>query len=81
VLRDPRCPSSAMRGRYLRRRMVRLQLSLLRKVAPELRQVVQDDGKVRLVLKDWRSSASLEDRGTSDARRQIPGQFLPRTRP
>src|SRR4029079_7451085 len=24
-----------------------------RKVAPELRQVVQDDGKVRLVLKDW----------------------------
>jgi protein-disulfide isomerase len=24
-----------------------------RKVAPELRQVVEDDGKVRLVLKDW----------------------------
>jgi protein-disulfide isomerase len=24
-----------------------------RKVSPELRQVVQDDGKVRLVLKDW----------------------------
>ena len=24
-----------------------------RKVAPELRQVVQDDGKVRLVFKDW----------------------------
>ena len=24
-----------------------------RKVEPELRQVVQDDGKVRLVLKDW----------------------------
>jgi protein-disulfide isomerase len=24
-----------------------------RKVAPEIRQVVQDDGKVRLVLKDW----------------------------
>ena len=24
-----------------------------RKLAPELRQVVQDDGKVRLVLKDW----------------------------
>jgi protein-disulfide isomerase len=24
-----------------------------RKVAPEVRQVVQDDGKVRLVLKDW----------------------------
>jgi protein-disulfide isomerase len=24
-----------------------------RKVAPELRQVVQDDGKVRLALKDW----------------------------
>src|SRR6202040_2440818 len=24
-----------------------------RKVEPELRQVVQDDGKVKLVLKDW----------------------------
>jgi protein-disulfide isomerase len=24
-----------------------------RKIAPELRQVVQDDGKVRLILKDW----------------------------
>jgi protein-disulfide isomerase len=24
-----------------------------RKIAPELRQVVEDDGKVRLVLKDW----------------------------
>jgi protein-disulfide isomerase len=24
-----------------------------RKVAPELRQVVEDDGKIRLVLKDW----------------------------
>jgi protein-disulfide isomerase len=24
-----------------------------RKLAPELRQVVQDDGKVRLILKDW----------------------------
>lgn len=24
-----------------------------RKIAPEVRQVVQDDGKVRLVLKDW----------------------------
>ena len=24
-----------------------------RKIAPELRQVVQDDGKIRLVMKDW----------------------------
>src|SRR3954467_672463 len=24
-----------------------------RKIAPEIRQVVQDDGKVKLVLKDW----------------------------
>ena len=24
-----------------------------RKIAPEIQQVVQDDGKVRLVLKDW----------------------------
>src|SRR3979409_187200 len=24
-----------------------------RKIEPELRQVVQDDGKIRLVLKDW----------------------------
>jgi protein-disulfide isomerase len=29
------------------------QCPYCRKIAPELRQVVQDDGKVRLVLKDW----------------------------
>jgi protein-disulfide isomerase len=29
------------------------QCPYCRKVEPELRQVVQDDGKVRLVLKDW----------------------------
>jgi protein-disulfide isomerase len=29
------------------------QCPYCRKVAPELRQVVSDDGKVRLVLKDW----------------------------
>jgi protein-disulfide isomerase len=29
------------------------QCPYCRKIAPELRQVVQDDGKLRLVLKDW----------------------------
>jgi protein-disulfide isomerase len=29
------------------------QCPYCRKIAPELRQVVRDDGKVRLVLKDW----------------------------
>lgn len=29
------------------------QCSYCRKIEPELRQVVQNDGKVRLVLKDW----------------------------
>src|SRR5258708_9235479 len=29
------------------------QCPYCRKLEPELRQVVQDDGKVRLVLKDW----------------------------
>jgi protein-disulfide isomerase len=29
------------------------QCPYCRKIAPEIRQVVQDDGKVRLVLKDW----------------------------
>src|SRR5260370_15026947 len=33
--------------------MVRLSMPLLPQAQPELRQVVQDDGKVRLVLKDW----------------------------
>ncbi len=33
--------------------MFRLSLSVLPQARPELRQVVQDDGKVRLVLKDW----------------------------
>src|ERR1700682_2887092 len=29
------------------------QCPYCRKIEPDLRQVVQDDGKVRLVLKDW----------------------------
>jgi protein-disulfide isomerase len=29
------------------------QCPYCRKIAPEIQQVVQDDGKVRLVLKDW----------------------------
>ena len=36
-----------------------------RKIEPELRQVVQDDGKVRLVLKDW----PILGRGLEDRRR------------
>ena len=47
-----------------------------RKIEPELRQVVQDDGKVRLVFKDWPIlRRGLEDRGADGAGKQIPGQI------
>ena len=47
-----------------------------RKVAPEIRQVVQDDGKVRLVLKDWPVLGEVSMLGVADgAGRQISGQI------
>ena len=47
-----------------------------RKIAPELRQVVQDDGKVRLVLKDWPILGEVSKIARADgAGRQIPGQI------
>ena len=46
-----------------------------RKIAPEIRQVVQDDGKVRLVLKDWPILGEVSKiRGADGAGREVPGQ-------
>ena len=54
VLRDPEIPSLGNpNGDLTIVEYFDYQCPYCRKVEPELRQVVQDDGKVRLVLKDW----------------------------
>jgi len=54
VLRDPEIPVIGKRQwRHHHRRMVRLQLPLLPQARARASTGVQDDGKVRLVLKDW----------------------------
>lgn len=54
VLRDPDIPVAGnVDGDITIVEYFDYQCPYCRKVAPELRQVVQDDGKVRLVLKDW----------------------------
>ena len=54
VLRDPDIPVAGnRRGDITIVECFDYQCPYCRKVEPELRQVVQDDGKVRLVLKDW----------------------------
>ena len=54
VLRDPDIPAAGnVDGDITIVEYFDYQCPYCRKVEPELRQVVQDDGKVRLVLKDW----------------------------
>jgi len=54
VLRDPDIPVAGNAdGDVTIVEYFDYQCPYCRKVEPELRQVVQDDGKVRLVLKDW----------------------------
>ena len=54
VLRDPDIPVAGnVEGDITIVEYFDYQCPYCRKVEPELRQVVQDDGKVRLVLKDW----------------------------
>ena len=54
VLRDPEIPVAGnANGDITIVEYFDYQCPYCRKVEPELRQVVQDDGKVRLVLKDW----------------------------
>jgi protein-disulfide isomerase len=54
VLRDPDVPVAGNReGDITIVEWSDYQCPYCRRVEPELRQVVQDDGKVRLVLKDW----------------------------
>jgi protein-disulfide isomerase len=54
VLRDPDIPAAGnANGDITIVEYFDYNCPYCRKVAPELRQVVQDDGKVRLVLKDW----------------------------
>ena len=54
VLRDPDIPVAGnAAGDITIVEYFDYQCPYCRKIAPELRQVVQDDGKIRLVLKDW----------------------------
>ena len=54
VLRDPDVPVAGnSQGDISIVEWFDYQCPYCRKLEPELRQVVQDDGKVRLVLKDW----------------------------
>src|SRR5260370_40396203 len=54
VLRDPDIPVAGnAAGDITIVEYFDYQCPYCRKIEPELRQVVQDDGKVRLVLKDW----------------------------
>jgi len=54
VLRDPEIPAAGnVEGDITIVQYFDYQCPYCRKIEPELRQVVQDDGKVRLVLKDW----------------------------
>jgi protein-disulfide isomerase len=54
VLRDPDVPATGnLEGDINIVEWFDYNCPYCRKVAPEIRQVVQDDGKVRLVLKDW----------------------------
>jgi protein-disulfide isomerase len=54
VLRDPDIPVAGnAEGDITIVEYFDYQCPYCRKIAPELRQVVQDDGKIRLVLKDW----------------------------
>ncbi|WP_291559815.1 DsbA family protein [Bradyrhizobium sp.] len=54
VLRDPEIPVAGNpAGDITIVEYFDYQCPYCRKLEPELRQVVQDDGKVRLVLKDW----------------------------
>jgi protein-disulfide isomerase len=54
VLRDPDVPVTGnVDGDITIVEYFDYQCPYCRKLEPELRQVVQDDGKVRLVLKDW----------------------------
>jgi protein-disulfide isomerase len=54
VLRDPEIPVAGnINGDITIVEYFDYQCPYCRKLEPELRQVVQDDGKVRLALKDW----------------------------
>jgi len=54
VLRDPDIPAAGnVDGDITIVEYFDYQCPYCRKIEPELRQVVQDDGKVRMVLKDW----------------------------
>ena len=76
VLRDPEIPVAGnANGDITIVEYFDYQCPYCRKVDPELRQLVHDDGKIRLVQKDWPVLGSLGDRRAAGAGLQIPGQI------
>src|SRR5260370_35943616 len=73
VLRDPDIPATGnAEGDITIVEYFDYQCPYCRKIEPELRQVVQDDGKVRLVLKDW---PILGEVSVIEARKVLASEF------
>src|SRR5260370_15152085 len=73
VLRDPDIPVAGnAEGDITIVEYFDYQCPYCRKIAPELRQVVQDDGKIRLVLKDW---PILGDGSVTEARMALASKY------
>jgi protein-disulfide isomerase len=73
VLRDPDVPVAGnLKGDISIVEWSDYQCPYCRKIEPELRQVIQDDGKVRLVLKDW---PILGPVSVTAARRALAARF------
>ena len=77
VLRDPDVPVDRQsRRRHHIVEWFDYNCPYCRKIAPEIQQVVQDDGKVRLVLKEWPILGEVSKFARADgAGRQISGQI------
>ena len=76
VLRDPDVPATGnLDGDINIVEWFDYNCPYCRKIAPEIQQVVQDDGKVRLVLKDWPILGEVSKvRGADGAGGEISGQ-------
>jgi len=76
VLRDPEIPAGGNpQGDINIVEWFDYNCPYCRRIAPELAQVVQDDGKVRLVFKDWPILGEVSKIAADGAGEQIPGQI------
>ena len=80
VLRDPEIPALGNpQGDLTVVEYFDYQCPYCKKVAPEIAQVVRDDGKIRLVLKDWPIFGAVSKSAAREPPRMIPtcGPFTP----